>query len=189
MNAGAPTCPKCGGLSINPGEAQCRFCGTPLGAQGAQGYGAAQPGYGAPPPGYGAPPPGYGAPPPGYGAPPPGYGGQPGYGAPPGYGGAQPMQQPMQPMPYGAPPGYGAPNPYGAPQYPYAAPYGQNPYGGPGQYPMAPVQGFNGNYGRQVNRGWGFGGGWSTFFWVRLAIAGVFISLSLLGACINAIAH
>lgn len=178
MNAGAPTCPKCGGLSINPGDAQCRFCGTPLGAQG---YGAPQ-GYAQP----GQPPPGYGAPPPGYGQP-PGYGGQPGYGAPPGYGGAPQMQQPQ---PYGAPPGYGAPNPY-APQNPYAAPYGQNPYGGPGpgQYPMAPVQGFNGNYGRQVNRGWGFGGGWSTFFWVRLAIAGVFISLSLLGACINAITH
>jgi len=102
------------------------------------------------------------------------------------------MQQ-MQQMPYGAPPGggYGAPNPYGAPNNPYAAPYGQNPYGGPGpgQYPVAPVQGWNGNYGRQVNRGWGFGGGWSTFFWVRLAIAGVFISLSLLGACINAISN
>jgi hypothetical protein len=105
------------------------------------------------------------------------------------------MQQ-MQPMqPYGAPAGYGgygAPNPYGAPNNPYAAPYGgQNPYGapGPGQYPVAPVQGWNGNYGRQVNRGWGFGGGWSTFFWVRLAIAGIFISLSLLGACINAIAN
>jgi hypothetical protein len=140
-----PTCPKCGGLSINPGEAQCRFCGTALGAQG---YG----------------------------------------GAPPGYGGAPQMQQMQQP--FAAPPGYGGQN-YGAPQNPYAAPYGQNPYGGPGpgQYPMAPVQGFNGNYGRQVNRGWGFGGGWSTFFWIRLAIAGVFISLSLLGACINAIAH
>jgi hypothetical protein len=172
MNSGAPTCPKCGGLSINPGDAQCRFCGTPLGAQG----------YGAPPQGYAQP--GYGQPPPGYGQPPPGYG------APPGYGGA-PQMQPMQPQPYGAPPGYGAQNPYGAPQNPYAAPYGQNPYGGPGpgQYPIAPVQGFNGNYGRQVNRGWGFGGGWSTFFWIRLAIAGVFISLSLLGACISALSH
>lgn len=178
FSSGAPTCPKCGGLSINPGEAQCRFCGTPLGAQG---YGGAPQGYAQP--GYGASPPGYGQPPPGYGAP-PGYGG-----APPGYGGAPQMQQPMQ-QPYGAPPGYGGQN-YGAPQNPYAAPYGQNPYGGPGpgQYPMAPVQGFNGNYGRQVNRGWGFGGGWSTFFWIRLAIAGAFISLSLLGACINAISH
>jgi hypothetical protein len=176
-----PTCPKCGGLSINPGDAQCRFCGTPLGAQG---YGGAPQGYAQP----GQAQPGYGAPPPGYGQP-PGYGGQPGYGAPPGYGGAPQMQQPMQ-QPYGAPPGYGGQN-YGAPQNPYAAPYGQNPYGGPGpgQYPVAPVQGFNGNYGRQVNRGWGFGGGWSTFFWIRLAIAGVFISLSLLGACINAISH
>ncbi len=177
-----PTCPKCGGLSINPGDAQCRFCGTALGAQG----------YGAPPPGYGQPQ-GYGGqqPQPGYGAAQPSYGAQPGYGAPsqnygapPGYGGAPQMQQPQP---------YGAPNPYGAPQNPYAAPYGQNPYGGPGpgQYPMAPVQGFNGNYGRQVNRGWGwgFGGGWSTFFWIRLGIAAVFISLSLLGACISAISH
>jgi hypothetical protein len=54
---------------------------------------------------------------------------------------------------------------------------------------MAPVQGFQANYGRQVNRGWGFSSGWSTFFWVRLAIAGIFISLSLIGACINAIAN
>ena len=74
---------------------------------------------------------------------------------------------------------------------PYAAPYGQNPYGGPGPGSIRwrPCRASDGNYGRQVNRGWGFGGGWSTFFWVRLAIAGVFISLSLLGACINAITH
>jgi hypothetical protein len=52
---------------------------------------------------------------------------------------------------------------------------------------MAPMQGYPGYV--QPNRGWGFGNGWSTFFWVRLAIAGVFISLSLLGACINAITN
>ena len=95
------------------------------------------------------------------------------YGAPPGYG-----QQPG----YGPQPGYGAPNPYG--QQPN--PYGPQPYG---QYPMAPVQNFGGNYGRQVNNGWGFGGGWSTFLWVRLAIAGAFIAISLIGACVSAITN
>jgi len=54
---------------------------------------------------------------------------------------------------------------------------------------MAPVQGFGAGYGSQINRGWGFGGGWSTFFWVRLAIAAIFISLSIIGACVNAIAN
>ena len=156
MNTGAPTCPKCGGLSINPSDAQCRFCGTPFGQaayahahQGPQGYPPPQQAYGAPQP----------------------------YGAPPGYG---------APQPYGAPPGYGAPNPYGAPG---PNPYGpQNPYGGPapGQYPM---QGYPPGYGPQVNRSWGFGSGWSTFFWVRLAIAAIFISLSLVGACVNAITN
>jgi hypothetical protein len=53
----------------------------------------------------------------------------------------------------------------------------------------APVQSFGGNYGRQVNRGWGFTSGWSTFFWIRLAIAAIAISLSLVGACISAISH
>ena len=57
----------------------------------------------------------------------------------------------------------------------------------PGQYPMGPVQGFGGNYGRQVNSGWG--NGWSTFLWVRLAIAAAFIGLSLIGACVSAIAN
>jgi hypothetical protein len=85
---------------------------------------------------------------------------QPGYGAPPGYG------------------GYGAPNPYAA--APNA--YGPQPYGQP--YPM---QSFGGGYGRQYNNGWG--GGWSTFFWVRLAIAGAFIAISLIGACVSAIAN
>ncbi len=152
MNTGAPTCPKCGGLSINPSDAQCRFCGTPLG----------QAAYGQSPRG----PHGHAPPPQGY--PPPQ---QQGYGAP---------------QPYGAPPGYGAPNPYGAPG---PNPYGQqNPYGGPapGQYPM---QGYPPGYGPQVNRSWGFGSGWSTFFWVRLAIAAIFISLSLIGACVNAITN
>jgi hypothetical protein len=51
---------------------------------------------------------------------------------------------------------------------------------------MAPMQGYPGYV--QPSRGWGFGNAWSTFFWVRLAIAAIFISLSLLGACINAIA-
>lgn len=177
MNYGAPTCPKCGGLSTNPNDVQCRFCGSQLGQpQAAAPYGGGAPAHAyaaaQQPGGYGAPPQqGYGQPAaPPYGAP------QQGYGAPPGYG--------------AAPPGYGAPHGHGAPQG-YGAPYGQqpNPYGGaPGGYPMAPVQPFQGQYGQQINRGWG-GGGWGTFLWVRLAIAGVFIALSLLGACINAIAH
>ena len=181
MNGGAPTCPKCGGLAINPSEAQCRFCGTALAAYGAP-PGYAAPGYAAPGPAYGAPPPpqGYGGPqafqppsqnygaPPGYGAPPP-----QNYGAPPGYG--------QQPPGYGAPPGYGPPNPYGQPPQPY------NPYAQQQGYPMAPVQGFGGGYGRQVNSGWA--SGWSTFLWVRLAIAGVFIMISLIGACVSAIAN
>jgi hypothetical protein len=147
MNAGAPRCPRCGGLSLNPNDAQCRFCGSALAQpyappqqqqQQQQGYGAPQP-FGRPPQqGYGAPP-------------------QQGYGAPPGY----PPQQ-----------GYGAPNPYGQ----------------PGPYPMAPVQSFGGSYGRQINHGV-FGGVGSSFFWVRLAIIGAVISLSMIGACISAISH
>jgi hypothetical protein len=54
------------------------------------------------------------------------------------------------------------------------------------------VSGFGGvqpfqNHG-YVNRG-GWASGWSTFFWVRLAIAVIAISVSLLGACISAISH
>jgi len=162
MNSGAPRCPGCGGLSTNPNDAQCRFCGAALQQQ--QQYGA--------PPGYGAQP-GYGAPQPNYGAPPQTYGVQQGYGAP-------------QPQPFGAQP-FGAPPPYGAPQQGYGAP---NPYGGPQPgYPMAPVQGFGGNYGWQINRGFFGSSGWSSFFWFRLAIAGIAISLSLVGACISAISH
>ena len=59
MNAGAPTCPTCGGLNTNPQALQCAYCGAALPQMGyaqppQQGYG----GYGAPPPGgygYGAP--------------------------------------------------------------------------------------------------------------------------------------
>ena len=57
-----------------------------------------------------------------------------------------------------------------------------------GQYPMAPVQQFRANYGPQLNRG-GFGSGWSSFLWFRLAIAAIAISLSLVGACISALSN
>jgi len=114
---------------------------------------------------------------------PQGYGPPQAYGAPPGYG-----QPPMQ-QGYGQPPmqqGYGQP-----------PPYGQNPYGGPAPNPYAqqqyPVQGFCGvqpyQNGGFMNRGGGFSSGWSTFFWIRLGIAVVVVGMSLLGACINAIAH
>jgi hypothetical protein len=172
MNGGAPRCPKCGGLSTNPNDQQCRFCGAALNAYGApQSFAPSPQAYGQPPQGY-APPQGYGAPQPqhGYAAPPQGYAApqpQHGYGAP------QPQQG------YAAPPApYGAPAPFGAP----------NPYGAPGPYPMVPVQRFGGGYGQQINRG-PFGSGWSSFLWFRLAIAAIAISLSLVGACISAIAN
>ncbi len=161
MNAGAPTCPACGGLNTNPQSNQCRFCGQALTAAPAHGapamYQQQQQGYGAPAPGsYGAPAQG------GYGAPPPG-----GYGAPPhmqGYGAPPPNA-------YGAPPGGG----YG-PHYP-GQPQG---FGG-----VQPFQGGNGF----VSRGSGWTSGWSTFFWIRLVIAAIAIGISLTGACISAIAH
>ena len=53
----------------------------------------------------------------------------------------------------------------------------------------APVQQFGAGYGSHVNRGWGWGGGWSSFFWVRLVIIGIAISLSVIGACVRAIAE
>lgn len=97
----------------------------------------------------------------------------PGYGAPPGYG---------TPPGYGAPPGgYGMPpaHPYGGP---HANPYGQN----------VPVAGFGGvqpfHGAGYVNRS-GWASGWSTFVWVRLAIAAVAIAVSLLGACVSALSH
>lgn len=153
MNAGAPTCPSCGGLNTNPQSAQCRFCGQMLPQQG---YGAAPMGYGAP---QGAPPMGgYGAPQ-GYGA--PGYGAPQGYGAPPPGGYGAPMPQ-----------GY-APNPYGAP----------NPYAQP--YPV--VQPFNGGGGYIQQSSWS--SGWSAFFWIRLGIAVFVVVISLMGACVSAIAH
>lgn len=105
MNYGAPTCPKCGGLSTNPNMPQCQFCGTQLaGAPPAGPYGHAQQGYGGPPPAaYGAP---------GYGAPQP-------YGAPQQFGG---------PQPYGAPQPYGGPQPgqYPPPVQGFNGGYGQN---------------------------------------------------------------
>ena len=160
MNAGAPTCSTCGGVNTNPQAAQCRFCGQALAPQG---HGA--------PRGYGA------------------HAAQ-GYGAPGGYGG-------------GAPGGYdgGAPGGYGAPQAPqgYAQPYGgpqPNVYGGPppSAYgsPHVPVAGFGGvqpmHHG-YVNRGSAWSTGLSTFFWVRIVIAVIAIGVSLLGACVSAIAH
>jgi hypothetical protein len=39
-----------------------------------------------------------------------------------------------------------------------------------------------------VNRS-GWATGWSAFFWVRLVIAVIAISLSLLGACVSALSH
>lgn len=108
----------------------------------------------------------------------------------------------LAPQAYGAPQGYGAPQNYGAPppQQGYGQPFGgpQPPpygYGGPQPNPYGtphvPVAGFGGvqpyqNHG-YVSRGWT--SGWSTFFWVRLAIAVIAISVSLLGACISAISH
>jgi len=102
---------------------------------------------------------------------------QAGYG---GYGGPMPPAQN-----YGAPPagyggGYGGPtpNPYGGPM--------PNPYGNPYAPNVAPF----GGYGPQVQyRSSGWASGWSTFFWVRLAIAAIAISISLIGACVSAISH
>lgn len=158
----APTCARCGGLSTNPSAVQCQFCGSALAAP--QAYGAAPAAYGQPQP-FGAAPQGYGAP-------------QQGYGAPPGYGAPQ--------APYGAPP----PN-----AYPYGAP--PNPYGGgyPQQQGYPPVQQWGGGgYGPQVvvNRGFlgsGWSSGWSMFWWIRLGIAGIVISMAIFGACINAITN
>ncbi len=182
MNAGAPTCPACGGLNTNPQSNQCRFCGQALSAAPAYGGHAMQQqqGYGAPPQGgYGAPAQGgYGAPPQGgYGAPPQG-----GYGAPPQGGYGAPAQggygAPAQGG-YGAPPqggyGYGAPQGGGfAPQYP-----------GQGFAGVQPFQGGNGF----VSRGSGWTSGWSTFFWILLVIAAVVIGISLTGACVSALTH
>lgn len=107
----------------------------------------------------------------------------------------QPIQRAAPPAPQPQPYGYGAPQqqaygqPYGAPpQQPYGQqPYGQQPYG---QQPQ--VHGFGGVHPFQqpvyVQRG-GWTSGWSTFFWVRLAIAGVAICISLLGACVSALNH
>lgn len=112
------------------------------------------------------------------------------YGAPQGYG-AHAAQG------YGAPQGPygGAPGGYGAPQAPqaYGQPYGYggpqpNPYGSP----HVPVAGFGGvqpiHHG-YVNRGSAWSTGLSTFFWVRIVIAVIAIGISLLGACVSAIAH
>ena len=87
------------------------------------------------------------------------------------------------PRAHGAPPGYGAPPPGG-----YGGP--EPGHGGPQPYP---VQGFGsaqpfGTYGPgYVERGWA--SGWSELFWVRLCVAAVVVFLSLLGACVSAIAH
>ena len=107
-----------------------------------------------------------------YGAPPPGYGPTPsGYGAPPAFS-----------SPQAGTPGYG-PTPYGAPPAPYGQVHG---FGGnaPFQYAQQPV-----HYHQQQNAWRNVAGGFSTFFWVRLGIAAVAIGISLLGACVSAIAH
>ena len=73
---------------------------------------------------------------------------------------------PPPPQGYYPPPqGYGPPNPYGA-----------------------PIQPFGGGYGRQINQG-PFGSGLGSFMWFRIVIIGIAISLSLVGACISAIAN
>jgi hypothetical protein len=97
---------------------------------------------------------------------------------------ARPMQAYPAPPGYGAPPVYGAPPPYGAPPGPYgygAPPPGYGGYGQPYGHPfgMPPP----------VYRQNGWASGWSTFFWVRLVIVGIAISLSLLGACVSALTH
>jgi hypothetical protein len=51
----------------------------------------------------------------------------------------------------------------------------------------APVQQFGGGYGRQVNRGWG--SGWTSFFWIRIIFAAIAIGVSLIIACVEAIAN
>jgi hypothetical protein len=105
MNAGAPTCPHCGGLNTNPQSAQCRFCFQLLPQPG----GVVQP-YGQPQ-AYGQPQ--------NYGAPPMG-----GYGAP------QPQApNPYAPNPYGGP----QPNPY-AQQYPVQGFGGVQPFHGGNGY-------------------------------------------------------
>jgi hypothetical protein len=74
--------------------------------------------------------------------------------------------RPLGPAPYGQP----YVQPYGQP---YVQPYGQpyvQPYGVPPPVYRPPS-------------------GWSTFFWVRLVIVGIAISLSLLGACVSALTH
>jgi hypothetical protein len=75
------------------------------------------------------------------------------------------------PMGYGQPPmGYGPP---GQPQNPYS-------YGYPPPYVVQPVI-YTNPY-RSASA-------WSTFFWVRIAIAAIAIGVSLLGACISALSH
>jgi hypothetical protein len=81
--------------------------------------------------------------------------------------------------------GYGAQQPYGGPQ-----PYGQPPPYGYGGYPQqgyVPVQQFHGA-GYRAPSSWG-GGFWSTYWMIRLIIAGIVISLSLVGACVSALSH
>ena len=111
------------------------------------------------------------------------------YGAPPGYGGHAAQGYGAPQAPYGgAPGGYGAPH---APQ-PYCQPYGYGPQANPYGSPHVPVAGFGGvqpvHHG-YVNRGSAWSTGLSTFFWVRIVIAVIAISISLLGACVSAIAH
>ena len=116
------------------------------------------------------------------------------YGAPPGYGAHHGAAHGHGQAAYGAPPGgFGAPQGYGPPS---ASPYGgpqPNMYGGPQPYGGShlPVTGFGGaqafHHGHVHRSGWS--SGLSTFFWVRLAIAAVAIGISLIGACVSAIAH
>jgi hypothetical protein len=107
---------------------------------------------------------GYGAP--AYPPPPAG-----GYGAP-GY----PQQQ-----------GYAPPQPYPQPGYhPPPQGYGQPPVASFGGGP--PVQQFGAGYHSHVDRGW-WGSSFGTFFWARLAIAAIAIGVSLIIACVSAIAN
>jgi hypothetical protein len=68
---------------------------------------------------------------------------------------------------------------YGQPPMGYGQPP-QNPYGYPPPYVIQPVV---------YTNPYRSGSAWSTFFWVRIAIAAIAIGISLLGACVSALSH
>lgn len=160
----------------------CRFCGAQMHAPPAHASLAPQgPGYAPQGPGYAPQGPGY---------------------APqgPGYAPHQQQQQQQQQQGYAQPQGPGG---YGAPLYPQQQGYAQpQPYPQPGYHPpqgyaqppvagfggAAPVQPFGGAYHSHVDRGW-WGSSFGTFFWARLAIAAIAIGVSLIIACVSAIAN